>query len=92
MTICNGSFASFVSLLSQCALYVGYDSAGQHAAAALGVPLVTIFAGFPSERMMARWTPKGIGPIEMVKVVHRDPDVVLRQTREAIEKVTSAFA
>ncbi len=43
-------------------LYVGYDSAGQHVAAALGVPLVSIFAGFVSRRMMARWSPDGPGP------------------------------
>jgi ADP-heptose:LPS heptosyltransferase len=38
-------------------LYVGYDSAGQHVAAAAGVPLISIFTGYPCERMLARWRP-----------------------------------
>jgi hypothetical protein len=29
-------------------------------ASACGVPLITIAAGFPSERMLARWRPTGI--------------------------------
>ena len=37
--------------------YVGYDSAGQHVAAASGTPLISIFAGYPSERMFQRWRP-----------------------------------
>jgi ADP-heptose:LPS heptosyltransferase len=43
-------------------LYVGYDSAGQHVAAALGVPLISVFAGAANERMRARWTPHAAGP------------------------------
>ena len=31
----NGSFAAFAALIAESDLYVGYDSAGQHAAAAL---------------------------------------------------------
>jgi ADP-heptose:LPS heptosyltransferase len=64
----QGAFAPFASMISQAALYVGYDSAGQHVAAACGVPLVTVFAGFPTPRMFERWKPSGRGPIEVVRV------------------------
>ncbi len=64
----QGPFAPFASMISQAALYIGYDSAGQHVAAACGVPLVTVFAGFPSARMFERWKPSGPGPIEVVRV------------------------
>jgi len=37
-------------------------------AAACGVPLVSIFAGFPNERMFERWRPTGSGPIRVLKV------------------------
>ena len=40
-------------------LYVGYDSAGQHAAAALGIPLISIFAGAVNDRFFERWRPDG---------------------------------
>lgn len=55
----EGSFAGFASIISQSDLYVGYDSAGQHAAAAAGVPGITIFAGAPSERFRNRWAADG---------------------------------
>jgi len=53
----DGSYASFASHIVQSKLYVGYDSAGQHVAAAANVPLVSVFAGFASERMFQRWRP-----------------------------------
>ena len=55
----EGSYAGFASIISQSDLYVGYDSAGQHAAAAAGVPVVTIFAGAPSERFRNRRAANG---------------------------------
>lgn len=63
----KGSFASFAALIAASSLYVGYDSAGQHAAAALGVPLVSIFQGFASERMLARWMPESPGPVTVLR-------------------------
>jgi ADP-heptose:LPS heptosyltransferase len=53
----EGSFAAFASIIAQSRFYAGYDSAGQHAAAAAGTPLVSIFAGAPSSRFRARWSP-----------------------------------
>ena len=83
----EGSFAAFAGMIAQSRLYVGYDSAGQHAAAACGVPLVTVFAGFPSRRMLARWRPTGPGPIEVVRVDDPDPARVLAETLEAIDRL-----
>jgi ADP-heptose:LPS heptosyltransferase len=62
----EGSFAGFASIISQCDFYAGYDSAGQHAAAAAGVPLVSFFAGAPSERFRQRWSPAGRGGIQVI--------------------------
>ena len=63
-----GSFASFAAQIERAGFYVGYDSAGQHVAAACGVPLVSVFAGEVSERMFARWRPSGRGPATVVRV------------------------
>jgi ADP-heptose:LPS heptosyltransferase len=71
----DGSFAGFASVVSRSGLYVGYDSAGQHVAAAAGVPLVSVFAGFPAERMFQRWRPAG----RVVRVDDPDPARVLQQ-------------
>ncbi|MGH9721862.1 MAG: glycosyltransferase family 9 protein [Bryobacteraceae bacterium] len=83
----QGAFAPFASAIAQSNLYVGYDSAGQHVAAACGVPLVSIFAGFPSQRMFARWRPMGSGPIEVVRVDDPEPALVLEQTLAAVARL-----
>jgi hypothetical protein len=73
----KGSFAGFASIIAGSRLYVGYDSAGQHVAAACGVPLISVFAGFPCARMFARWRPAG----RVIRVEDPDPARVLEQVR-----------
>jgi ADP-heptose:LPS heptosyltransferase len=63
----DGSFAGFAAHIQRSGLYVGYDSAGGHVAAALGVPMISIFAGFASERMFERWRPTGSGKITVLR-------------------------
>jgi ADP-heptose:LPS heptosyltransferase len=84
----QGPFAAFAAMISRSRLYVGYDSAGQHAAAAAGTPLVSVFAGFPCPRMFERWRPTGRGPIEVVRVDRPDdPDEVLERTLAAVDRL-----
>jgi hypothetical protein len=64
---------------------VGYDSAGQHVAAASGVPLISIFAGFPVERMFQRWHPSG-ERCEVIRVDRQAPGEILELVRKAIGK------
>jgi ADP-heptose:LPS heptosyltransferase len=75
----EGSFAGFASLISQSDFYAGYDSAGQHAAAATGTPLITIFAGAPSDRFRQRWSPQGPGRIQIIEADSLTPDTCLQQ-------------
>jgi ADP-heptose:LPS heptosyltransferase len=82
--IFQGGFADFASIIARSDLFAGYDSAGQHVAAACGVPLVSVFAGFASPRMFARWRPTGRGRIEVVQVENPDPAIVLDRTKQAI--------
>ena len=79
----DGPFAGFASIIAASRLYVGYDSAGQHAAAAAGIPLISIFAGFPSPRMFSRWRPTG-PQATVIRVDKPDPAAVLAQVRAAI--------
>ena len=78
-TFWDGSFAGFASIIAASRLYVGYDSAGQHVASAAGVPLVTIFAGFPTLRMFHRWRPTS-GTV--IRVDEPDPDAILARIRD----------
>lgn len=55
----SGDYATFAATIARSKLYIGYDSAGQHVAAACGVPLISVFRGEPSERFVQRWMPAG---------------------------------
>jgi ADP-heptose:LPS heptosyltransferase len=80
----EGSFAGFAAIIAASRLYVGYDSAGQHVAAACGVPLVSIFAGFAAPRMFHRWRPTG-GRTTVIRVDQPDPFETLERVRAAID-------
>jgi ADP-heptose:LPS heptosyltransferase len=82
-TYWDGSFAGFAGIISGARLYVGYDSAGQHAAAAAGVPLITVFAGFPAPRMFYRWRP--VAPnATIIRCDTPDPGPALAAVRTAL--------
>lgn len=83
----EGSYASFASHILQSRLYVGYDSAGQHVAAAAGVPLVSVFTGFPCERMLARWRPTGPAA-RVIPVAETDRPAALDRALQAIAEVS----
>ena len=55
----EGGIGSFAALISCSDQYIGYDSSGQHLAAALGVPVLTIFSDASSELFTQRWQPLG---------------------------------
>jgi ADP-heptose:LPS heptosyltransferase len=80
----NGSFAGFANWIAGSRLYVGYDSAGQHVAAACGVPLISVFAGFPCPRMFERWRPGG-AQASVIRVDRPDPKQTLERVREALK-------
>jgi len=85
-TFWDGSFAGFAALIAASSLYVGYDSAGQHVAAAMGVPLISVFAGFPAPRMFDRWRPT-TPTAQVIRVDHPDAEATLAQVREALARV-----
>jgi hypothetical protein len=86
VTAWHGSLAGFAGLIGSSDLYVGYDSACQHLAAALGIPAIDIFAGFHSARMPQRWRPTGPAPVTMIVVDeadHADTERLLERVLEA---------
>lgn len=64
----NGRIGILAALIGESDRYIGYDSAGQHIAAALGVPCIDVFAGSSSPRMLDRWKPTGAAEIQLVPV------------------------
>ncbi len=76
----SGSFAGFAALIAKSDLYVGYDSAGQHAAAALGIPLVSVFAGAVNDRFFERWRPDG----RVIRIDGGSPESAFIRVRSAL--------
>lgn len=80
----EGSFASFAAMIAASDFYAGYDSAGQHAAAAAGVPQVCVFRGYACERAVARWAPDGPAPAVVLRAEGKPAAKVLNELRQAL--------
>ena len=81
----EGSLAGFAGYVNSSELYVGYDSAAGHVAAALGMDVITVFAGAASDRMIDRWRPWGLNHTTLVAVHPAStPAEVLETVREQI--------
>jgi ADP-heptose:LPS heptosyltransferase len=80
----QGRIGLLAALIGESNLYIGYDSAGQHIAAALGVPCVDVFAGYSSPRMLERWRPTGKADSQVIAVDtsqgEMDDAAIIRQT------------
>jgi ADP-heptose:LPS heptosyltransferase len=64
----DGGLGAFAGLIAAGDRYVGYDSAGQHIAAALRIPTLTVFVTTSSPAFAERWRPYGPGIIEVLNV------------------------
>ena len=73
----QGEIGPFAALIGASDQYIGYDSSGQHLAAALGVPAIDIFAGNTTPIFRERWTPSGRAPVEVI--AQSDPDAALEE-------------
>ena len=64
----DGSIGVFAGLIAASDQYIGYDSAGQHIAAALGVKTLTVFVNSNNATFADRWRPFGKGRVETLNV------------------------
>ncbi len=81
----EGSISSFAGLIGAADLYVGYDSAGGHLASSLGVPVITIFAGAPNQKMRERWSPWGCSTTNVISVSANEEDnLILERVEELL--------
>ena len=81
LIVWSGRVGLLAALIGQSDLYIGYASAGQHIAAAMGVPCIDVFAGFSSRKMLDRWKPTGSGETRVVAVEQSmTEDEVLTET------------
>ena len=76
----KGSIGQFAALISQSQYYIGYDSMGQHVAAALEIPELVIFNGYPSEKFSRKWHPYGHGKIKIIHAEGKTEEDILEST------------
>ena len=72
----EGGIGSFAALISCSDQYIGYDSSGQHLAAALGVPVLTIFSDSSTEVFTQRWQPWGRSKVISVSARQSSPQLI----------------
>ena len=63
----EGGIGSLAGLIAASDRYLGYDSSGQHLAAALGVPGITLFLTDNPPIFAERWHPSGKGEIQVLR-------------------------
>ncbi|MBL8173119.1 MAG: hypothetical protein JNK48_00530 [Bryobacterales bacterium] len=83
----TGAFAAFAASISRSEFYLGYDSAGQHVAAASAVPMVVIFCGHASPRFLARWRPESRAAAHVIAVEQDSREAAAQRAMKALESV-----
>jgi ADP-heptose:LPS heptosyltransferase len=63
----EGGIGSLAGLIAASDRYLGYDSSGQHLAAALGVPGLTLFLTDNPPTFAERWRPTGKGEVRVLR-------------------------
>ncbi|MCP4269763.1 MAG: glycosyltransferase family 9 protein [Candidatus Brocadiaceae bacterium] len=81
----KGGIGQFAALISQSHLYLGYDSMGQHVAAALEIPELVIFNGYPTEKFSRKWHPYGKGKIDIIHAEGISEREVLERTKQLLK-------
>jgi ADP-heptose:LPS heptosyltransferase len=81
----KGGIGQFAALISQSQLYLGYDSMGQHVAAALEIPELVIFNGYPTEKFSRKWHPYGKGKIDIIHAEGMSEEEVLERTKQLLK-------
>jgi ADP-heptose:LPS heptosyltransferase len=86
----DGGIGSFAGFVASSDAYIGYDSAGQHIAAALRIPTLTVFVHSNTRAFAERWRPFGSGTIEVLTLESSQPmnDVsIIEDVEKLLEKM-----
>ncbi|MFQ5685161.1 MAG: glycosyltransferase family 9 protein [Candidatus Scalindua sp.] len=83
----KGGIGQFAALISQSQYYVGYDSMGQHVAAALEISELVIFNGYPTEKFSRKWHPYGNGKIQIIHAEWKAENDVLESTKRILKVI-----
>ncbi|MFA5101092.1 MAG: trehalose-6-phosphate synthase, partial [Candidatus Omnitrophota bacterium] len=82
------TIGKFAALTRYTKLYIGYDSMGQHMAAACEIPVITIMAGAPTDAFYHRWTPYSRATVKPVRVT----EAKRGRSNEILEEIIAKVA
>ncbi|OFV99330.1 MAG: hypothetical protein A3F68_06885 [Acidobacteria bacterium RIFCSPLOWO2_12_FULL_54_10] len=87
----QGGIGVWAGLIAASDEYIGYDSAGQHIAATLPVPVIDLFVDASSPLFRQRWRPSGRGVIQVVDHAGRSSDAagILKDVIEAHQQIAA---
>jgi ADP-heptose:LPS heptosyltransferase len=94
----QGGVGGFAGLIASSDLYAGYDSAFQHIAAALSVPVIDIFVQPQPGIFIDRWTPCSEAPVTVIQpgstatASSRKSTSIVSETVSLIASLTAANA
>lgn len=88
----EGRLGLFCALVAASDEYIGYDSAGQHIAAALGVPTIDIFADSNTPLAAKRWRPFGPGLVRVVEADKLSLNGISERTKQVLRQVMTSHA
>lgn len=88
----KGGIGQFSAIISLSQLYLGYDSMGQHVAAALEIPELVIFNGYPTVKFSRKWHPYGKGIINIIHAEGMLEKDVLKKTKKILNKLNPALS
>lgn len=91
LIIWRGRVGLLAALIEGSDLYIGYDSLGQHIAAALGTPCIDVMTGYACLRTVERWRPTGPKAAHVIPIdtpTMNQEEVLARVMRCASQLVT----
>ena len=89
LIIFSGSLGSLGKMIDAADCFIGYDSCGQHLAAATSTPSIIVFAGAPSTRFIHRWSPDVLGtltiPFDSSTATPQEIHALIKDICQAVE-------
>ncbi|MEN8257670.1 MAG: hypothetical protein ABFS09_07390 [Thermodesulfobacteriota bacterium] len=87
----TGKIDSVAGLVSNCDLFIGYDSCGQHLATSTETPSIICFIGAPNKRFLGRWQPSNHHGKTTTLIVDQNP-LSGQKRSELIDKIVITAA
>lgn len=91
LIIFKGTLGALGKMIDAADCFIGYDSCGQHLAAATSTPSIIVFAGAPTPRFIQRWSPDTTStltiPVDGLTASPQKISHLIKQITQAVETI-----